>query len=87
LTGNGLTTKQTLLVCGNTLQHVENPTGKPEQRSSDTFSFAGIVPTFNSTCDTDTGGGGIPWSSYTANSTTITIYSASLGFEAVFTRQ
>jgi hypothetical protein len=86
MAGAVLTQKATWLACGGPIQYVAFHSVKGEIRKSGTLSFVGIVPTLNWTCDTDTAAN-VPYTSYTANSRTLAFYSASLGFEAVLTRQ
>ena len=90
LTGTMLRSAETVLVCGNRTQHVKatvDPARSQfgdEAHASGAFSTTGTAFTMTPTC------GYLPaieWSSYTATTTTLSVYSTSLGLEVVFTRQ
>ena len=80
---------QTLEVTGTTAELVVNNTGgnnQPEVRKTFTVTTAGIVPTITEDCTTEVPPFPIPYTSFTATSTKITLYSTMYLFSVTYTK-
>ena len=77
--------KQTLMLCGNNAAFVYDRAGSPTERSNFTFAPLGTDPNITETCSFN-GGTPIPYSSYTATTTSVTFYSTAAMFSVTYTK-
>ena len=82
----GVTLKQTLDICSGTLQLVEDEPSKPQYRESFTFSPSGTALNLTKTCTTESPPVDIPYASYTATATALTVYSTQYKFSVTYTK-
>lgn len=83
----GVTLKQTLEICGNVGQFVNEEPGKPIAHKSFTFAPTGVAPNVTTTRSTEVPDTNIPYSSYTATPTEVTFYSTTFIFSVTYTKQ
>lgn len=83
----GVTLKQTLEICGNVGQFVNEEPGKPIAHKSFTVAPTGVAPNVTTTCSTEVPDTNIPYSSYTATPTEVTFYSTTFIFSVTYTKQ
>ena len=82
----GLVLRQTLSLCGSIGDLVNDEAGETKRKTL-TFKPSGVAPNLTQTCASKAGDAEIPYSSYTANATTLTFYSTASTFSATYTKQ
>jgi hypothetical protein len=82
----GQTLNQTIEICGEVGNLVSNDKGKPEVHKTFTIKPSGTSPNLTGTCSTQMPDVAIPYASYTATATTLTLYSTTYQFSATYTK-
>ncbi|MFO0667143.1 MAG: hypothetical protein U0174_24535 [Polyangiaceae bacterium] len=83
----GITFKQTLELCSGIGQFVSSDSGKPEYHKSFSYAPNGINPNVTQTCSSQSPNVDVPYTSYTATATTLTLFSSQLIFSVTYTKQ